>query len=68
MSRYIVFQPNGEGFVEIARVDAGSPAHAIEQVVSAPGEYVAVTEGRFKPMTVAPVEAFRVVVETTAEK
>jgi hypothetical protein len=61
MSRYIVFQPNGDGFVEVARVDAGSPAHAIEQAATAPGDYVAVTEGRFKLMRVAPVEAFRVV-------
>jgi len=61
MARYIVFQPNGAGFVELARVEAGSPAHAVEQAADKEGEYIAVPEGRFKVMRVAPVQAFRVV-------
>lgn len=65
MARYIVFQPNGSdtNFVEVARVDAASPAHAIEQIATGEGEFVAVPEGRFKLMRVQPVQAFRVVQE-----
>jgi hypothetical protein len=63
---YIVFQPNGKGFVEVARVEAGSTEHAIEKAATGPGEYVAVTESRFKVMTVAPIESLRVVKEPTA--
>ena len=63
MARYIVFQPNGEGFKEVARVDAGSPAHAVETAAKGEGEYVAVPEGRFRVMRVAPVQALRIVEE-----
>jgi hypothetical protein len=61
MARYIVFQPNGAGFVEVSRVDAGSPAHAVEQAATTEGDYVAVPEGRFKLMRVAPVQRLKVV-------
>jgi hypothetical protein len=61
MSRYIVFQPNGQGFVEVSRVDAASPAHAVEKAATSEGQYVAVPEGKFKLMRVAPVQALRVV-------
>jgi hypothetical protein len=61
-SLYIVLQPNGDhSYHEVARVVAASPAHAIEQAATASGDYIAVTEGRFKVMSVAPVQAFRVV-------
>jgi hypothetical protein len=61
MARYIVFQPNGNGFVEVERVDAGSPAHAVEQVAKAEGEYVAVPEGRFQLMEVRTTQTLKVV-------
>lgn len=63
MARYVVLQPNNGAYVEVARVDAGSPAHAIEKIAEKEGEYVAVSEGQFKVMRVAPVRAFRVVGE-----
>jgi len=63
MVMYIVLQPNGDEdtFVLVGTVEAGSPAHAVEQVAKAEGDYIAVPEGRFKPMRVEPVESFRVV-------
>jgi len=65
MSLYVVLHPNGTGdsYVEVARVDAGSPAHAIEKVATDVGEYIAVPASRFQRMRVEPVQAFRVVTE-----
>ncbi len=63
MARYVVLEPNGNGYVEVDRVDAGSAAHAIEKIAQKEGEYIAVSEGQFKLMRVAPVRAFRVVGE-----
>jgi hypothetical protein len=66
MARYIVFRPNGNGFVEHKRIEAVSANHAIEKVASEPGEYVAVTEGQFRVRRVAPVERLAVVEEEKA--
>lgn len=60
-STYVVLRPNGHGYIEQCRIDAASPAHAIEQAAQEEGEYIAVPEGRFQVMAVAPVQAFRVV-------
>lgn len=61
MARFVVLQPNGDGFVEIDRVDAASSDHAVERAAKEPGEYVAVAESRFKVVRVEPVESLRVV-------
>jgi hypothetical protein len=60
--RYVVLQPTDAGhYIEVSRLEAGSPAHAVEQAATGEGAYIAVQEYRFTPMTVAPVQAFRVV-------
>jgi hypothetical protein len=61
MAEFIVFQPNGNGFVEIARVEAAGAIGAIEKTATAPGDYIAVPESRFRVMRVEPVERFTVV-------
>lgn len=61
MSTFVVLRPDGDGWREFARVEATTAATAIEKAATEPGEYIAVTEGRFKPMTVQPVQSLRVV-------
>jgi hypothetical protein len=61
VGKFIVFTPNGDGFKEVARVEAASAIGAIEKAAEGAGEYVAVSETRFRVMKVEPVQKFAVV-------
>ena len=59
---YVVLRPNGNGsYIEHARTTAINATQAIENTATEPGEYVAVVEDRLAVMTVAPVQAYKVV-------
>lgn len=61
MSKWIVLQANGSSYVECARVDTATAIGAIEKAATTAGEFVAVSEARFQPMTVEATQRFCVV-------
>lgn len=67
VQKYVILQNGTPGeYREIARVDAVSAKHAVEQTATAEGEYIAVALSRFTPLRVAPVREFRVVTDEKA--
>lgn len=64
MQKYVVLEPNGDhSYKEVGRVEAVSPRHAIEEIASDSGSFIAVQETRFTPMRVEAVQAFKVIAE-----
>jgi hypothetical protein len=62
---FIVLQRNGVGWLRKEVVEAITPAHAIEQIASSEGEFVAIPSQHWQEKTVAPKTVFAVV-ETTS--
>lgn len=64
MQSYVVLRPEQSGpsrrWVEVGIIDAVSPVHAIEELATEDGTYVAVQSSRMKPFTVQKVQAFKV--------
>jgi len=63
MTGYVVLRPVEGGFEEVGRVEAVSPTHAIESVVTEGGEYCAVKATALKTFAVGQVQSFRVLPE-----
>lgn len=61
MTTFIVLQPNGDGYHEVAKVEAASAIGAVEKAATTPGDYIAVAEGRFRTLRVEPVQKLAVV-------
>jgi hypothetical protein len=68
MVRYVVLTPNGNGFHEVARVEAATANHAIEQAAQEPGDYLAIPESKLRSVTVAPITSLRVVPPVAVEE
>ena len=67
MTGYVVLRPTEDGnYEQVGRVDAVSPTHAIETLVSEPGQFCAIKESALKVFKVGQVQSFRVLPEAEA--
>lgn len=68
MQSYVVLAPSKteeHTWVEVTRLEAASPHHAVEQAATQEGTYVAVLESRFQAFPVKSMRAFKVVTDGT---
>lgn len=68
VAEFVVLAQNGNGLKEVARVEAVSRLHAVEQAATEPGEYVCVKADQLKPFKLAPVTRLSVVKDQPTER